>query len=132
MKSLIHDDCLDALDKIDYNSTDLVYMDPPFFTQRTHSQKTRDNKREYSFPDQWENIAQYSDYIKERIKKCHKILKRTGSIFLHCDKSASQHLRIVLDEVFGSENFQSEIVWYYRNTIKFFPTFCWYQNFTRF
>ena len=114
MKSLIHDDCLDALDKIDYNSTDLVYMDPPFFTQRTHSQKTRDNKREYSFPDQWENIAQYSDYIKERIKKCHKILKRTGSIFLHCDKSASQHLRIVLDEVFGSENFQSEIVWYYR------------------
>jgi site-specific DNA-methyltransferase (adenine-specific) len=52
--------------------------------------------------------------MREVLAHCKRILKSNGSIFLHCDKSASHRLRVLLDEVFGSENFQSEIIWSYK------------------
>jgi site-specific DNA-methyltransferase (adenine-specific) len=52
--------------------------------------------------------------MREVLKHCKRILKNTGSLFLHCDKSASHHLRVLLDEIFGSDNFQSEIIWSYK------------------
>lgn len=111
---LIHGDSIHELEKIDACSIDLIYLDPPFFTQKTQKLKTRDNSKEYSFEDTWETISEYKNYIQERLKKCRTVLKDTGSIFLHCDRSASHYLRIALDEVFGAENFQSEIVWSYK------------------
>ncbi|NBV07301.1 MAG: site-specific DNA-methyltransferase [Proteobacteria bacterium] len=111
---ITYGDCKTELKKIKSNSIDLIYLDPPFFTQRKQSQKTRDNSKEYSFDDTWESIKDYTNYIEERLIECKKVLKDSGSIFLHCDKSASHYLRIALDNVFGSNNFQSEIVWTYR------------------
>ena len=111
---LLNGDCLNELKKIETNSVDLVYLDPPFFTQKKQSLKTRDASKEYSFNDTWENIESYRNYTKERLEECKKVLKKTGSIFLHCDRTASHHLRIALDEVFGADNFQSEIIWSYR------------------
>jgi len=110
---LIHGDCKTELQKIEQNSIDLIYLDPPFFTQKTQILKNKDNK-EYSFEDSWDNIITYKNYIQERLKECRKVLKNTGSIFLHCDRSASHYLRIALDEVFGADNFQSEIIWSYK------------------
>lgn len=107
-------DCLEQLKNIPDESIDLVYLDPPFFTQRKHSLKTRDNSKEYSFEDSWDSIQDYQQYIKERLQECHRVLKSTGSIFLHCDKSASHYLRIALDGVFGMDKFQSEIIWNYK------------------
>ncbi|MBU1104662.1 site-specific DNA-methyltransferase [Patescibacteria group bacterium] len=107
-------DCKTELKKIESNSIDLIYLDPPFFTQKKQSQKTRDNSKEYTFDDSWESIESYKTYIEERLFGCKRVLKNTGSIFLHCDRSASHHLRIVLDNVFGANNFQSEIVWIYK------------------
>jgi len=107
-------DCKIELKKIEPSSIDLVYLDPPFFTQRKQSQKTRDNSKEYSFDDSWENIDVYRDYIKDRLSECKRVLKNTGSIFLHCDRSASHHLRVALDDIFGADNFQSEIIWSYK------------------
>lgn len=52
--------------------------------------------------------------MRERLKECHRVLKKTGSLFLHCDTSASHYLRVLLDEVFGYSNFRSEIIWTYR------------------
>ena len=107
-------DCLVRLKEIDEESVDLIYLDPPFFTQKTLKQKTRDNEKEYSFDDKWENIDEYRLYIQERLVECKRVLKKTGSIFLHCDKLASHHLRLALDDVFGVDNFQSEIIWTYK------------------
>ena len=111
---ILQGDCLKELKKIDNESVDLVYLDPPFFTQKKQSLKSRDNLKEYSFNDTWESIESYKDYIKERLVECKRVLKDTGSIFLHCDRTASHYLRIALDEVFGVTNFQSEIVWSYK------------------
>lgn len=110
---LIHGDCKIELQKLDNNFVDLVYLDPPFFTQKKQALKNSNNK-EYSFEDSWENINSYRHYIQERLEECKKILKNTGSIFLHCDRSASHYLRIALDAVFGRDNFQSEIIWSYK------------------
>ncbi|MCK5211723.1 site-specific DNA-methyltransferase [Candidatus Parcubacteria bacterium] len=110
---LIQGDCKKELQKIEQNSIDLIYLDPPFFTQKKQALKNKNNK-EYSFEDSWDNINIYKNYIQERLEECKKVLKSTGSIFLHCDRSASHYLRIALDEVFGPENFQSEIIWSYK------------------
>lgn len=107
-------DCLREFKKIDDKSVDLVYLDPPFFTQKKHSLKPRDNSKEYSFDDTWENIESYKNYIQERLVECKRVLKDTGSVFLHCDRTASHYLRVALDEIFGIPNFQSEIVWSYK------------------
>ncbi len=107
-------DCKTELKKIEQNSVDLIYLDPPFFTQKKQLQKTRDNSKEYSFDDNWENIESYKNYIEARLVECIRVLKNTGSIFLHCDRSASHHLRIALDNVFGANNFQNEIIWSYK------------------
>lgn len=111
---ILQGDCLKELKKIDDRSVDLVYLDPPFFTQKKQSLKSRDNSKEYSFDDTWEGIESYKNYLKERLVECKRVLKDTGSIFLHCDRTASHYLRVALDEVFGVTNFQSEIVWSYK------------------
>jgi site-specific DNA-methyltransferase (adenine-specific) len=110
---LLQGDCLEKMKSIDKESVDLVYLDPPFYTQA--KQMLKDKKlNEYSFDDKWEDIDEYKKYIKDRIIECKRALKDTGSIFLHCDRNASHYLRIVLDEVFGFDNFQSEIIWSYK------------------
>jgi len=112
--SIVLGDCLDRLKEIKENSIDMVYLDPPFFTQRNHVSKTRDNSKEYMFEDCWDSIGDYIEFMKKRLIECHRVLKPTGSIFLHCDKSASHYLRVILDEVFGMNNFLSEIIWSYK------------------
>ena len=107
-------DCLSWLKTIDPDSIDLVYLDPPFFTQKVQKSKTRDNTREYCFSDTWANIEEYKTFFRLRIEQCRRVLRGTGSIFVHCDSSASHHIRLILDEIFGSENFQSEIIWVYK------------------
>jgi site-specific DNA-methyltransferase (adenine-specific) len=114
MNQVFKGDCLKILPKIPPGSVDLIYLDPPFYTQRDHRLQTRDGAQEYSFDDTWDDIVDYRNYIADRLRECKKALAHTGSIFLHCDRSASHHLRLALDEVFGPENFQSEIIWSYR------------------
>ena len=107
-------DCLDVLRDTPAASVDAIYLDPPFFTQKKHSLRTRDGEKLYSFDDSWEDIGSYVQFMKDRLQQCRRVLKDSGSIFLHCDKNASHHLRLALDEIFGEENFQSEIIWAYR------------------
>jgi len=60
------------------------------------------------------SMAAYLTYMSQRIIEMHRILKNTGSLYLHCDTTASHYLKGVLDEIFGKKNFRNEIVWCYR------------------
>ncbi len=107
-------DCLHEMKKIADASVDLVCLDPPHWTQKTHTLKTRDNATTYQFHDRWDGIAAYRDFMRPRLAECARVLKETGSIFLHCYRTASHHLRLILDDVFGMANFRSEIIWHYK------------------
>jgi site-specific DNA-methyltransferase (adenine-specific) len=60
-----------------------------------------------------EPMMAYLTYMAQRIIEMHRILKETGSLYLHCDPTASHYLKILLDFVFGKNNFRNEIVWCY-------------------
>lgn len=111
---IINLDCLDALRELPPNSVDLVYVDPPFFTQKVHRLSTRDGNKEFDFKDIWDSDASYADFLFQRISLARNVLKDTGSLFFHCDKSASHIARLMLDSVFSPENFQSEIIWHFK------------------
>ncbi|MDR0926881.1 MAG: HNH endonuclease [Ignavibacteria bacterium] len=59
-------------------------------------------------------MAAYLTYMVQRIVEMHRVLKDTGSLYLHCDPTASHYLKVLLDEIFGKNNFRNEIVWCYR------------------
>src|SRR5690606_6525218 len=93
---------------------DLIYFDPPFFTQRKHSLTNKDNSKTYEFDDKYNSIQEYLELVENVLLESKRVLKNTGSVFLHCDKTASHNIRVVMDKVFGRENFQSEIIWSYK------------------
>ena len=98
------------------NSVDLIYMDPPFYSKRDHQGKTTDGTI-HSFNDKWEGgLNEYLDFMKSIIEESKRVLRKTGSIYVHCDWHASHYLKIILDDVFGYENFRNEIIWKRHNT----------------
>lgn len=111
---IYHGNCIEKLQEIKASNVDLVYFDPPFFTQKKHSLTSRDNSKIYEFDDKFNSLEEYLKLIEDTLIQCKKVLKNTGSVFLHCDKTASHNIRTILDKVFGRENFQSEIVWTYK------------------
>lgn len=111
---VLQGDCLKLLKTTPSESIDLIYLDPPFFTQKNHNLKNKSGNKSYGFSDKWLSRDEYIQYLALRLFECKRVLKNTGSLFLHCDKTASHYLKICLDQVFGFENFQSEIIWSYR------------------
>lgn len=106
--------CVKKMTELESNSVDLIYFDPPFYTQKKHSLVTRDESKKYEFSDSWESLEDYLFLIESCLKECKRVLKNTGSVFLHCDKVASHYIRVTLDKVFGMKNFRSEIIWCYK------------------
>jgi site-specific DNA-methyltransferase (adenine-specific) len=107
-------DCLQVLPTLGKNIVDLIYIDPPFFTQKEHTLKSRKDKQAFTFDDRWSSLDDYANYIEERLVQCKDVLKDTGVLFFHCDTSANFIVRTLLNKVFGSQNFVSEIVWTYK------------------
>jgi site-specific DNA-methyltransferase (adenine-specific) len=114
LDSLMLGDCLKRMQYIQRESIDLIYLDPPFFTERKHTLKNRTRNRTFSFDDIWREQASYAEFLYHRLVVMRNLLKPSGSIFVHCDKAANHIVRGVLDEVFGSDAFQSEIIWHYK------------------
>ena len=56
----------------------------------------------------------YLTYMAERLERMHRLLKPTGSIYLHCDPYASHYLKILMDAIFDKNNFRNEVIWHYR------------------
>ena len=111
---IYHGNCVEKLKEIEANKVDLIYFDPPFFTQRKHSLTNKDNSKTYEFDDKYNSIEEYLELVENVLAQSKRVLKNTGSVFLHCDKTASHNIRVVMDKVFGGENFQSEIIWSYK------------------
>ncbi|MBI4326337.1 MAG: site-specific DNA-methyltransferase [Chloroflexi bacterium] len=107
-------DCLEVVRGLAAGSMDLVYVDPPFFTQKTHSLVTRDRTTKFEFSDVWKSRAEYIGFLRARVHEFRRVLKTTGSLFFHCDTNASHHIRGLLDDLFGEGMFRSEIIWHYR------------------
>jgi site-specific DNA-methyltransferase (adenine-specific) len=114
LDTVIQGDCLDVLSLMDGNIADLVYLDPPFFTRRDQIQTTRDGAKTFRFSDTWASQNSYLLFLRERMQEIHRVLKPSGSVFFHCDRNSTHLARIVLEEIFGAENFRSEIIWHYR------------------
>ncbi len=115
MNKLILGDCLEVMRKMDSESIDLIYLDPPFFSNRNYEVIWGDKGEVRSFEDRWSGgIDHYIAWLKERVSEMHRLLKPTGSIYLHCDWHADAYIRVqILDKIFGGggSNFRSHIIW---------------------
>lgn len=107
-------DCLAILETMARGTADLAYLDPPFFTQRVHRLSPRDRSKEFSFDDLWSSQKEYGTFLLDRLRATHRVLSDRGCLFFHCDRNAVHVARLLLDEVFGPDNFRSEIIWHYR------------------
>lgn len=95
-------------------SVDLIYIDPPFFSNRTYTQIWGDDNEIRSFNDIFQDgMFSYLGWLNARLWEMKRILKNTGSIYVHCDWHASHYIKCELDKVFGYDNFLNEIVWCY-------------------
>ena len=114
MEKVLLGDCLELLKEFENNSIDLIYLDPPFFTNTIQKLKTRDGSKEFSYKDIWKSNEEYAEFLYDRLIELKRVLKDTGSIFVHCDKNSTHIVKALLDDIFGLEQFQSEIIWYYK------------------
>lgn len=98
---------------------DLIYIDPPFFTGGDFKYKTfigedKAFKISKAYSDSWKDgLESYLNFIYERLLMIRELLSATGSIYLHLDWHVSHYIKILLDEIFGDENFRNEIIWAY-------------------
>jgi site-specific DNA-methyltransferase (adenine-specific) len=106
-------DCLDVLRRLPAATADLVYLDPPFATNKRQRGREIHRGRELTFNDEWESLESYLDFMRPRLEAIHRILKPTGSILLHCDWRTCHHLRFMLDEIFGAGGFVNHLIWHY-------------------
>jgi DNA modification methylase len=103
------------LKKFPKNSIDFIYLDPPFFSNKYYEVIFHDGEEVRSFEDRWKGgINHYIGWMKERILEMYRLLKKTGTFYLHCDWHASHYLKVMCDEIFNQKNFRNEIVWCYR------------------
>ena len=155
MNRLYFGDCLTIMEEMRKGSVDLIYLDPPFNSQRDYNAIYQDETGRplpaqiEAFSDMWAlneererelrtmpvlmreagisdesaefwrlwmnalrrtnpNLLAYLSYMTQRLLPMKGILKPTGSLFLHCDPTASHYIKVMLDSIFGHENFRSE------------------------
>lgn len=139
-------DNLDIMRGMNSESCDLIYLDPPFNSNKTYEAPIGSEAAGAAFKDSWtlddlkaeqhglladqepslystieaarrthsRSMMAYLIMMSIRLIEMRRILKRTGSIYLHCDPTASHYLKTVMDAVFGKDNFKNEIIWSYR------------------
>jgi len=106
-------DNLEVMKQMPGESIDLIYIDPPFCTQAVKKSKAWDDEVQTgSFDDRWGGgINSYILWLVVRLREMHRLLKPTGSLFVHLDHRAIHYIKIELDKIFGLKNFHNEIIW---------------------
>ena len=131
---------------------DLIYLDPPFNSKANYAAPIGSEAAGAEFKDTWalsdidvewinlieakhpalyrillatmtSNDKSYLVYMAARLLEMHRILKPTGSIYLHCDPTMSHYLKLLMDAIFGRDKFLNEVIWHYgkwTNASKFF------------
>ena len=144
-RTLFENNNLPVLRALDTDSIDLIYLDPPFNSNRNYAAPIGSQAAGAAFKDTWTlsdiDIAEHGELAEQapslhtviqaarevhgkgmqsylimmstRLLEMKRILKDTGSIYLHCDPTASHYLKLVMDAVFGKKNFRNEVVWHY-------------------
>ncbi len=111
---LIWGDNLHVMRQLPSESIDLIYIDPPFFSGRQYNVIFGDQNELRSFSDIWEGgMPGYLIWLNARLYEMKRLLKKTGSIYVHCDWHASHYIKVEMDKIFGWKSFQNEIVWAY-------------------
>ena len=131
MQNQIHfGDNLPFLQNLPGNSIDLIYIDPPFNTGKLQSRRQLKTTRSDSgdrigFGDQSysteliatrdyrDSIKDFRAFLEPRLLEAYRILKQSGSLYFHIDFREAHYCKILLDEIFGRENFLNEIIWAY-------------------
>ena len=107
-------DNLHVMRQLPSESIDLIYIDPPFFSGKDYNVIFGDQNELRSFSDIWEGgMPGYLIWLNARLFEMKRLLKRTGSIFVHCDYHASHYIKVEMDKILGYQNFLNEIVWSY-------------------
>ncbi|MBR6091720.1 MAG: site-specific DNA-methyltransferase [Bacteroidales bacterium] len=107
-------------------AVDLIYIDPPFDSKADYRTKinlpgTTVEQRptvieQFGYSDLWQNgTVSYLEYMYPRLVLMRELLSERGSIYVHIDWHVGHYMKIIMDDIFGKENFRDEIVWYYNN-----------------
>ncbi|MBA3647232.1 MAG: restriction endonuclease [Chitinophagales bacterium] len=104
-------DNLKMLNEIPNESVDLIYIDPPFNSNRNYEVFWGDAQEKRAFNDRFGDAQAYITYMRPRVNELYRVLKKTGSFYYHCDWHASHYVKVMLDEIFGANFFQNEIIW---------------------
>ena len=142
-RTIFCNDNLHILRGLDPNSIDLIYLDPPFNSNRNYSAPIGSKAAGAAFKDTWtlsdvdnawhgeiadrepalyqaihtaelthsKGMKSYLIMMAVRLLEMKRVLKNSGSIYLHCDSTANHYLKVIMDSIFGKNNFRSEITW---------------------
>ena len=83
---------------------DLIYIDPPF-----------GNNIDKEWDLKWNRVEDYTNWMYPRVFLMRELLKPTGSFYYHCDPTASHYIKMMLDMIFGMDNFRNEVIWSYKS-----------------
>jgi adenine specific DNA methylase Mod len=112
-------DVMNSLIKKFSNKIKIIYIDPPFATGGNFKFKTLIGENDAfeineAYSDAWKGgIDEYIDFLYERLVLMKELLAEDGSIYVHLDWHVSHYIKIVMDEIFGKENFRNEVIWAY-------------------
>ena len=116
---LIWGDNLAVMRSLPSKSIDLIYLDPPFFSGRDYNFIFGDDDEVRTFSDIWDGgLPTYLTWLNARLWEIRRLLKDTGSIFIHLDWHACHYVKCELDKIFDYNNFVNEIIWCYTGNQK--------------
>jgi len=90
---------------------DLIYIDPPFNSNRNYEVFWGDTQEKRAFEDRFGAVEHYIFWMRPRVMEMYRVLKPTGSFYYHCDWHADAYVRVMLDQVFGANAFNTHVIW---------------------